>query len=133
MNNGPSPPQGPLLRSDANHTSIMSTKTIVYKGVITLIDTSVVGTMNTAAGTITVSTVTTASGSSDSVVVNNDFCTESSVIIGTINSYGGTIGVDGFPSLVITPGNNVFTVTIVNESVTAAALSGELTINFIIV
>ena len=138
MNNAPQSPQGPLIQSDANHTSIQSTsiqsnKLSLYKGIITLEDVSVVGTMNTTAGTVTIDAIITGSGSSDTVTVNNTFCTESSVILGSIVSYGGIIGTDGSPTLIITPGNNLFTFTIVNDGVTAAALDGELTMNFLIV
>jgi hypothetical protein len=126
-------PAGPLILSDAKYSAVFSDKILLYKGNITLIDVSVVGIMNTAAGIITVSSVDTASGSSDSITVQNTFCSENSVIVATIASYGGIIGTDGFPSLIVTPGNNLFTITIVNESIAAAALDGSLIIHFMIV
>lgn len=66
----PSPP-GPLIPSDANHSSIFSNRLLLDKGTITLLDVSVVGTINTAAGIITVTSVDTASGSFDTITVNN--------------------------------------------------------------
>lgn len=128
-----SSPQGPLIPSDLNTASLLVSKPKVTKGTVTVATAATDGTLNASAGVITITSATTASTEAQSLTLTNSACSADSVVVATIVSYGGTVGTDGFPSIQVTPGDGSFVLTTVNESVTAAALSGALVVSFVIV
>ena len=123
----------PLIPSDANHTALLATRPNVLKGTLT-VATVTAGTVNAAAGAITVTqTSAIATTTKATAVITNSFCSATSTVLVSIGSYAGNIGTNGSPSVWATPAEGSFTLTVANEGVTAANLSGALVIDFLIV
>ena len=123
----------PLIPSDANHTAVLLTRPKIVKGTVT-VATVTAGTVNAASGVITVTeTSAIATTTKATAVITNSFCSATSSVLISIGSYAGTTGANGSPSVWATPAEGSFTLTVANEGITAANLSGALTINFLIV
>ena len=123
----------PTIPSDSNNTSIQLNKLKVTKGDVT-IATFVAGAVEGSAGVITISAVSTATATEETpVLITNSHCGATNVVLVSIGSYGGTIGTDGSPTVWATPAAGGFTLHLANDGVTAAALTGSLTINYLIV
>lgn len=133
------PPPAPLIPSSSNHSALHTTKPKFTKGTVTVatIDTTpTTATLNASAGVITITTVDVGSGAaSEGVTVSNSHVSGDSVVLLTINAYGGTIGTDGYPSVFATvpSAGGSFTLNVANEAVTGAALSGNLVVSFVVV
>ena len=133
------PPPAPLIPSSSNFSAMHTNKPKFTKGTVTVptIDTTPTSaTLNASAGVITISTVDVVSSTpSKGVTISNSHVSGDSVVLLTINSYGGTVGTDGYPSVFATvpSAGGSFTLNVANEGVTVAALSGNLVVSFVVV
>jgi roadblock/LC7 domain-containing protein len=128
----------PTIPADANVTSLQSTKVNLVKGALTIaaiVDTDIAdaGTVNAASGKITFTSATTTTATETEATITNSFCSATSVLLVSIDSYAGVAGTDGVPTVHATAAEGNFILTVVNESVTAAALLGTLVVSFLIV
>jgi hypothetical protein len=127
----------PTIPADANVTSLHSTKVNLVKGAVTIaaiVDADTyVGTVNAASGKITFTAATTSTADQGSATITNSYCSASSVVLVSIDSYAGVAGTNGGPTVHATAAEGNFILTVVNESVTAAALTGALVVSFLIV
>lgn len=86
------------------------------------------GTLNTAYGTITTESLTTAAGAAQALTITNSLITANTMVIAVISGYAGT-GVPVITKIVPAAGSFVATVT---NLAAAAALNAAITIKFIV-
>jgi len=126
----------PTIPADANVSSLHSTKVNLVKGAVTIAAiaaTDAPGTVNAASGKITFTSATVATATQTIATITNSSCSASSVVIVSIDSYAGVAGTNGVPTVYAKAAEGKFVLTVVNESVTANALEGELVVSFLIV
>jgi|SRR5215471_11684814 len=107
--------QGPTGRAVTQATSITTPVTI-----------------NTEIGVITTVSATNAQQTLSSFVVNNSAVSATSTVSADVQGYSGTLGTNGFPTVVVTGvGAGVFTINLCNVH-GANPLNGTVQIGFIV-
>jgi len=89
-------------------------------------------TINAQTGSFTTAVLAAAGGANTTLTVTNSLVTGTSRILASIGGYTGTYGTNGTPSfLAVTAGSGSFTILIRNADATNA-LSGVVTVNFLV-